>query len=168
MKKFLAALLVIICLFALVGCDPGMNTINKDELLAGTIKIELYDYENDDPKLVNINAWSKPSFDFNKATLIGTLDEEHFEDILNEVAERYYTFYNRALNEPMEKTLVLHQNNGNMIVLFGCIYTNENNGKRYYGNCYVFDKNGVFVELIGDVDYLFLDHVESTYFKDNS
>ncbi|MBP3922484.1 MAG: hypothetical protein J6D27_05915 [Ruminiclostridium sp.] len=168
MKKFLAALLVIICLFALVGCDPDINTINKDELLAGTIKIELYDYENENPKLVNINSHSKPSFDFNKATLIGTLDEKHFESLLSEVAECYYTYYGRALNEPMRKTLVLHQSNGNMIVLFGCIYESEKSGTYYYGDCYVFDKNGVFIELIGDVGYLFLDHVESTYFKDNS
>ncbi len=168
MKKFISVLLVIICLFALTGCDPAMNIIDKDKLIAGTVKIELYNYENENPKLININSQSKPSFDFNKATLIGTLDEKHFEALLNEVTERNYTYYSRALNEPMRKTLVLHQSNGNIIVLFGCIYESEKSGTYYYGNCYVFDKNGVFVELIGDVGYLFLDHVESTYFKDNS
>ena len=54
-----------------------------------------------------------------------------------------------------------------MIVLFGCVYTNEKDKTFYYGDCFVFDENGVFVEYIGDVGYRFLDEVESSYFQNN-
>jgi hypothetical protein len=86
MKKALIIVLVLTCLFGLVGCDPAVKTLYKDELLANTTKIELVDYENENPKLLNLKRKEKPRFDFNKATLIATLDETHFEDILNDVA----------------------------------------------------------------------------------
>ena len=169
MKKALIIVLVLTCLFGLVACDPGVSYLNKDELLANTVKIELVYYENKNPELLNIRRTrgEKPHFDFNKATVMATLDESHFKDLLNEVTDTRYTFYGTSLNEPMGKTLILYQSNGNMIVLFGCVYTNEKNITFYYGDCFVFDENGVFVEYIGDVGYLFLDEVESSYFQNN-
>ena len=65
------------------------------------------------------------------------------------------------------KTMILYQSDGNMIVLFGCVYTNEKNKTFYYGDSYVFDENGVFVEYIGDVGQDFGDWIESTYFSNN-
>lgn len=167
MKNTLSFICVLFCLLFLVGCDPDMNYLDRDELFDNTVKIALYDYKNENPKTLHINWGKNPQFDFNKATLIATLDESHFEDILNEIAENVYLDFGTALNEPMGKTLVLHQSNGNMIVLFGCIYTNENDNTYYYGDCYVFDQNGTFVEYIGGVGYLFSDRVESTYFQNN-
>ena len=167
MKKALIVVLILTCLLGLVGCDPGVNNLYKDELLANTVKIELFHYENKNPKLLRTSAREKPSFDFNKATLIATLDETHFEDIINDVTQIDYFVFGTALNEPMGKTLVLYQNNGNIIVLYGCVYTNEKNKTFYYGDCYIFDENGVFVEYIGDVGYLFLDEIEATYFQKN-
>ncbi len=167
MKKTLIIMLVLTCVLGLVGCDPGVNHLQKDELLTNTVKIELFHYENENPKLLRTGASEKPSFDFNKANLIATLDKTHFEDIINDVTDIGYQIFGTALNEPMGKTLVLHQSNGNMIVLYGCVYTNEKNKTFYYGDCYVFDENGVFIEHIGDVGHLFLDMVESTYFQNN-
>ena len=167
MKKRMIIVFVLICMLGLVACDPGANRLHKDELLANTVKIELYNYENENPKLLRIGAKETPRFDFTKATLMATLDESRFEDIIEDVAEDDYLVFGTALNEPMGKTLVLFQNNGNMIVLFGCTYTNEENKTFYYGDCYVFDNNGVFVEHVGDVGQLFGDWVESTYFQNN-
>ena len=168
MKKVLSFMCVLSCLLILVGCDPGTNHIDRDELFANTVKIELYDYKNENPELLRINGKEKPRFDFNKATLIATLDESDFENILNDIAEDEYLNFGTALNEPMGKTLVLQQSNGNIIVLFGCVYTNEHDKTYYYGDCYVFDEDGAFVEYIGDVGHLFSDWVESTYFQNNS
>ena len=84
MKKALSFICVLCCLLFFVGCDPGTNHIDRDELFANTVKIELYDYKNENPKLLRINGKEKPRFDFNKATLIATLDESDFENILNE------------------------------------------------------------------------------------
>jgi len=168
MKKALIILLVLTCLFGLIGCDPGVNNLYRDDLLANTVKIEFVYYENENPELISINAKEKPHFDINKATLIATLDETHFEDLLSDVANNDFLFFGTALNEPMGKTLVLHQSNGNMIVLYGCVYTNEKNKTFYYGDCYVFDENGVLVEYIGRVGSLFPDEIEATYFSKNS
>ncbi len=165
-KKTLIILLVLTCLFGLVSCDPGVNNLYRDDLLANTVKIELVHYENENPELIPINA-KNPHFDINKATLIAALDETHFEDILSDVTEIDYLVYGTVLNEPMGKTLVLYQSNGNMIVLYGCVYTNEKDETFYYGDCYVFDENGVFVENIGSVGHLFADEMEATYFAKN-
>lgn len=167
MKKRLIIMMVLICMLGLVACDPGVNHLNKDELLANTVKIELYCYENENPKILRIGAKEMPHFDYTKATLISTLDESRFEDIIEDVVAYDYRVVRTALNEPMGKTLVLSQNNGNMIVLFGCTYTNEKCKTFYYGDCCVFDNNGVFVEYVGDVGQLFGDWVESTYFQNN-
>jgi len=167
MKKVLIIMLVLTCLSGLVGCDPGVNNLYKEELLANTVKIELIDYENENPELLTLSGKKKPRFDFNKATLIATLDETHFEGILNDVTVFDYLDFGTALNEPMGKTLVLYQSNGNMIVLFGCVYTNEKNKTFHYGGSYVFDENGVFVEYIGDVGQDFGDWIKSTYFSSN-
>ena len=146
MKKTLSVICVLFYLSFLVSCDPGENYLDKDALLANTVKIELYDYKNENPKLLNVDWGETPKFDFKKATLIATLDESRFEDILNDIAGEYLLF-GTALNEPMGKTLVLHQKNGNMIVLFGCTYTNEYDKTYYYGDCYLFDKNGALLSI---------------------
>ena len=167
MKKVLIIVLMLTFLLGMVSCDPGTNYLDKTELFENTVKIELFDYENENPKLLRLSGKKKPCFDFNKATLIATLDESHFEDILSEIARYDYLNFGTALNEPMGKTLVLYQSNGNMIVLFGCIYTNEKDTTFYYGDCYEFNENGVFVKYIGDVSYLFVDKIESAYFQNN-
>jgi hypothetical protein len=168
MKKILS--LVFCCLFLLgfSSCDPGVNNLDRDDLIDNTVKIELYDYENKNPELIRVKGNEKPEFDFSKATLIGALEEDHFEDILNDISEWDYLLFGTALNEPMGKTLVLHQKDGNMIVMFGCSYTDRNNKTFYYGDCYVFTSDGVFVEHIGDVGHLFSERVESTYFQTES
>ena len=39
---------------------------------------------------------------------------------------------------------------------------------QYYGACYVFDENGVFVEHIGSISSDYVDTLESKYFTDNT
>ena len=164
MKRLLAFFCTLICLFSLVGCDPGCKSLNKEELLANTVRIELVDYANENPKMVRINGRKKPRFEFNKVTFIAALDESYYEDLLVELSEYSYLVFGSALNEPLGKTLVLYQSNGNMIVLFGCVYTNGKD-TYYYGDCNVYDSNGVFVEHIGDVYYQFFEMIEFKYFQ---
>ena len=168
MKKLTSSVLILVgllsCLIGLTGCDPGTRHIDANQLLANTVKIELINYENNDPEFVRINGKKKPVFDFNKVTLIATLDESRFEDILNDVAKTEFLYFGNALNEPMGKTLVLYQSDGNMIVLYGCVYTDKKGEAKYPGDCYIFNKEGELVEYIGRVGYLFSDYIESTYF----
>ena len=168
MKKALIIILALICLLGLVGCDPGVKTLDRGELLENTVKIELYYYENTDPKLINLNSKKTPSFDFSKATFIAALEESHFEDVVKDIAEQECLIFGNALNEPIGKTIILYQNNGNMIVLCSCVYKEENAPAKYYGECNVFDENGVFVEHIGRIGRDYVDTLESRYFNDNT
>ena len=164
MKRALIIVLVLTCLLGLVGCDPGTNTIDGDELLKNTVKIELYNYENSRPQLNDLNSGKKPIFDFGKATLIAALDESHFEDVIKDIAEQECLVLGNALNEPIGKTLILYQGNGDIVVLFSCVYRNGKKLTRYYGECNIFDENGTFIEHIGRIGSDYVDMLESTYF----
>ena len=168
MKKICVIILALVCLLGLVGCDPGWNTIDGDELLDNTVKIELFDYENTKPKLLKLNRKKKPVFDFSKATLIAELDESRFEDVIRDMDGRECLLFGNALNEPIGKTMVLYQENGNMVVLFSCVYKNGNNPTKYYGECNIFDENGMFIEHIGSIGSDYVDTLESKYFNDNT
>ena len=168
MKKALVILLVLICFLGLVGCDPGTNHLDKKQLLQNTTKIELYQYENENPKLIRIGARKKPVFDFNKATLIATLDDSHVKEVVEDIAKHEMLVFGRTLNEPIGKTMVLHQSNGNMLVMYGCIYKKENSPTKYYGMCDLFDENGTFVEYLGDIDSSYVNLLESKYFESDT
>ena len=164
MKRVLIIAFVFACIFGLVGCDPGTNTIDGDALLKNTVKIELFNYANTTPNLRNLNGKNSPLFDFSKATFIAALDEEHFEDVIQNIAEQECFVYGKALNEPIGKTMVLYQENGNMVVLFGCEYKEGKKPTKYYGECNIFDENGIFIEHIGRIGSDYVDMLESNYF----
>ena len=164
MKKALIIILALICLLGLVGCDPGVKTLDRGELLENTVKIELYYYENTDPKLINLNSKKTPSFDFSKATFIAELDKSHFEDVIKDIAKQECLVFGNALNEPIGKTMILFQENGNMVVLFSCVYKNGKKLTRYFGECNVFDENGMFIEHIGRIGSDYVDTLEVNYF----
>ena len=167
-KKLLIIMSVLTCLLALVGCDPGWNMLDENELLSNTTKIELVNYENTKPKLKRIRGKNTSTFDFSKATYIATLDESSFEAVIKDIAEQELLVFGRTLNEPIGKTMVLYQDNGNMVVLFGCIYKNEKIGTRYYGYCNIYDENGKFVDYLGDINYDYVDELETKYFEGNT
>ena len=164
MKRALIIVLVLTCLLGLVGCDPGMNTIGGDELIQNTVKIELFNYENTSPKLYELNSEKLPIFDFSKATFIAELDKSHFEDVIKDIAKQECLVFGNALNEPIGKTMILYQENGNMVVLFSCVYKNGKKLTRYYGECNVFDENGMFIEHIGRIGSDYVDTLEANYF----
>ena len=164
MKRALIISLVLTCILGLVGCDPGTNTVDGDELLKNTVKIELFSYENTNPKLLNLNRKKAPIFDFSKATFIAALDETHFEDVIKNIAEQECLVFGNALNAPIGKTMVLYQKNGNMVVLFSCVHTDGKKLTKYFGECNIFDENGMFIEHIGRVRSDYVDMLEATYF----
>ena len=96
MKKILVVVLVFTFILVLVGCDPGSNTLNKDELLRNTVKIELFEYQNETPKFLNVFGKNTPHFDFGNATLIASLDEAYFENLINELASNEFLVFGTA------------------------------------------------------------------------
>ena len=167
MKKALVIALVLTFLFVLAGCDPAYGTLNKKELLTNTVKVELFEYENENPELIDVSGKNKPHFDFENATLIAALDEAYFEELINELTSGEYLIFGTALNEPKGKTLVLYQNDGNMYVLYGCTYKDKIGLTRYAGDCYLFDASGEFVDYIGRTSHLFGEEITSKYFSNN-
>ena len=153
-KLFLAIACIWCCLFGFTACDPGRNHINAEETIAHTVKIELVYYENTAPKLLKLKGAQKPKFDFNKATLLETLDENQFENIITESSALLLLLYNRTTNEPIGKTIIFHQDNGDMLVLYYSIFTNAKQDTFYYGDCVRFNKDGEFIEYLGDIDSL--------------
>ena len=166
MKKSFVIVLLFAFLFTLVGCDPLPNSLDRKELLENTVKIELFDYENESPKLLDTSGKRKPRFDFDKATFLAALDESQFEALIDDLTKSEYLLFGTALNEPMGKTLVLHQSSGNMYVLFGCPYTSKWGDNKYFGDCYLFDRDGNYMEHIGDVSHRFSERIVSEYFQD--
>ena len=164
MRKFLSFIVcMILSLFCFAGCDPAFNGIDAEKTLATTVRIELVDYKNENPKLLKLRKEEKPKFDFSKATLIATLDDSQFENIINDMSKIILLMYPRALNEPIGKTIILYQQNGDMIVFYSTVYTDS---KGYYYGCTKFDKNGVFIEYLGDIDsYNLFTSLETTYFN---
>ena len=166
MRKFLSFIVcMILSLFCFTGCDPDSRYINAEETIASTVKIELVDYKNENPKLLKLKKEEKPKFDFSKATLIATLDDSQFENIINDMSKMMLLMYPRALNEPIGKTIILYQQNGDMIVLYDSVYTNNKGNVFYYRGCTKFDKNGVFIEYLGHIDTDLFNSLLSTYFN---
>ncbi len=167
MKKAIALVIALFCVVGLLGCDPGTNSIDADEILANTVKIELVHYNNPNPKLIRLGGRNSPIFDFSKVTLIATLDDSCIEDVVRDIAQKTFLVFGRTENEPIGTTLILYQSDGNMLVLYGCAYSNERGVTKYYGGCNVFDENGVFVEHLGDIGSEYIDGLERKYFNSN-
>lgn len=171
MKKITSLVLIFVfaisCLFGFTSCDPTANVLDTDELLTNTVKIELVNYKNDNLKIIlNLDGNNKPTFDFNKVTLIATLDDSKIEDVVNCIGNYDFLYFSRTYNEPIGKTLVLYQKNGDMLVLYGCIYTNSKGSTVFPGACIIFDKDGNYVEYIGDFGYAGMDTIVHRYFPD--
>lgn len=167
MRQALTIFLILMCLLGLVGCDPGTYHFDEAELLQNTTKIELYQYGNGNPKLIHANGRKKPVFDFSKATFLSELDDSRMEAVVKDIAAHEMLVFGSTLNEPIGKTLILHQSDGSKIVLFSCVYTSGKKLTRYYGKCNVFDKDWQFIEYLGDIDSDYVDFLEATYFDNN-
>ena len=152
MRRLISVIIgVFFCLLSFAGCDPDRNVLDVNYLLENTTKVELVFYNNDEPEILNLNGKEKPKFDFNKATLIETLDITYTEDILNDLASGAFLDFNRALNEPIGKTIILYQRNRCMYVFYKQSYTDKKGSVRYPRECVRFDENGEFIEYIGDL-----------------
>jgi hypothetical protein len=160
--------MIFFCLLSFASCDPGSNVLDIDYLLENTTKVELVFYNNEEPEILNLNKAEKPKFDFNKATLIETLDIAYTEDIVNELVGGDFLDWNRALNEPIGKTIILYQENGDMYVFYKQSYTDKKGSERYPRECVRFDQNGKFIEYIGDLDggrAFYLEEIIEEYFN---
>ena len=118
MRKFILGFIVIV-LFSIVltGCDPATYYFDADVLISNTIKIELVECKNDKPELIEINEKKITSFDYDNVEVIDSLDYSQFESFITKLSSITFHKENYSVNKPIGRTLILHQKNGDMIVL---------------------------------------------------
>ena len=165
MKKILLIIMCVwISILSFVGCDPAFNYIKEEETLADTVKVELVDYKNESPKYIRLKK-EKPKFDFDKITLIATLDNSLIKDFVKDISQQTLLLYLTAANEPIGKTIILYQANGDMLVWYAGSYTNAKGKTSNYAGCTKFDKNGEFIQYLGHIDTATcMDIFEEKYF----
>lgn len=160
MKKYLWALIVLLSFF-FVGCDPATYHFDADALIADTVKIELAECENDDPEEFFIDEDHIPSFDYGNAKIIDSLDPGQFESfIVGLAAITFHIEEDYSANMPIGRTLILHQSNGDMIVLSCNGFDGE-----YYSFASLFDSNSHFIAHIANfADAPSFDELLNAYF----
>lgn len=146
MKKFnlVIVIMVFVSMF-LTGCDPETYYFDSTELIDNTIKIELVECQNDNPERIEVSEDNTPSFDYDNVELVDNLDDSHFESFIIELSSITFHIENYSANKPLGKTLILHQKNGDMIVL-SCTKV----GDIGYSFASKFDSNSNFITHIAN------------------
>ena len=110
---------IILTLIVLTGCvsDPATYYFDSDDLIANTAKIELVECENEKPQMIEINEKNTTNFDYNTVEVIDDLDHRQFESFIVKLSSITFHKENFSVNKPIGKALILHQKNGDMLVL---------------------------------------------------
>lgn len=144
MRKFILIIMVLVSIF-LTGCvsDPETYYFNSTDLIDDIIKIELVECQNDNPVKIKVDANNTPSFDYYNVELIDSLDNGQFESFIIKLSCITFHKESYSVNKPIGKTLVLHQKNGDMIVL-SCTIIDD----RGYSFASKFDSNCNYIAHI--------------------
>ena len=118
MRKYILTS-IILTLIVLTGCvsDPVTYYFDSDDLIANTVKIELVECENEKPQMIEINEKNTTNFDYNTVEVIDDLDHRQFESFIVKLSSITFHKENFSVNKPIGKALILHQKNGDMLVL---------------------------------------------------
>lgn len=118
MKKLILFITLLFTL-TLFGCvsDPNTYYFDSNILLNNTMKIDLVYYQNDAPEMIVVDQSDFPNFEFGSSTVIETLDSSLLESFILELSLITFHIQNKSSNSPVGNTLILHQTNGNMIVI---------------------------------------------------
>ena len=81
-------LLLVFLYFPLAACDPAVNKYQYEEL-SGIVRVELIQYDNNEPELINTFLTNRhmQRFNFNKEELIETMDSDKKSDFIKELSE---------------------------------------------------------------------------------
>lgn len=143
MKKILLVVTIIFSIICLTACDPASYHFNYDELLGDTERIELIQYENQNPSIIKVD---------NNATLIFELERMQVKKVLSSVENSKFledlstiTFHlvNSSADSPTGKCVRIVLKNGNFIII-SCSLVNETS----YSFVAEFSEQGKFVRHI--------------------
>lgn len=117
--KHLFFIIIIILSFTLYGCvsDPNTYYFDSSILITDTLEIELVFYQNDSPKMITVSDNKFPSFIYENSTSLEMLDTSLLDSFILELSTITFHDQNESANSPVGNTLVLHQSNGDMLII---------------------------------------------------
>lgn len=147
-KKIIVSILLMISVVLFTSCawDPSPRSIEYEDLKERATTVEFINYENDNAKRVK-EADEVLPFDFDKMTVIETLDEERVDELLVDVANAsYWRRFWWYSDSSSGLGIKINYRNGNFLIL-SFNYIEEK--KIAYDLVTEFDSDGAVVEVIG-------------------
>lgn len=147
MKKRFSLILSLLIIIFISGCvsDPNTYYFNYEELSSNVISIELINYENSNPRIINVNEISISNIDFQKLEVLEELPSQSIDSFIRRISEITFHESNKSAEAPIGKGIKLNYKNGNF-VLISCTLTKE----RGYSFVTEFDDRGNFVKHIAE------------------
>lgn len=160
MKKFILSFLLICVLILACGCDPGSYYFDDESLTEQVKRVELIDYENDNPIMIDVTDDTELIFERDKMKILEVLDEEKIDEFLKDLSVIIFHLINQSAESPVGRGIRLVFSDEGYIVI-SCTKV----GRRGYSFVAEFDKNDEFIQHIADVcDKPSLDRLINKYF----
>lgn len=144
MKRIVFLLSVgLMTVILLTSCiEPESYTFKYNSLKERVTLIELIDYDNPNPTRVSEQSEMLP-FDFEKMTVIETLDSEKIDDFLKKFSKNY-VIYDQYPSEALGISIKINFDNGDFVVLSEKLI-----GRELYLFIARFNSEGNIVEYCG-------------------
>jgi hypothetical protein len=143
-KRFLLILSLVLIISGCVS-DPNTYYFNYEELSINVISIELINYENNNPRIINVNESNISNIDFHKLVVLEVLPSQSIDSFIRKISEITFHKSNKSAETPIGRGIKLNYNNGNFVII-SCTLTKE----RGYSFVAEFDDKGKFVKHIAE------------------
>ena len=163
MKRCFLVLLAVILCFTFTACDPSSYQFEYDELAAKVVRVELIEYNNPDQR--KFASWVPDHmddllpFDRTKETVLETLEESNFPNLLRQLsrAEILYRYF--AYDSPRGLCVKLTYASGDFLIV-SC------NSGQYSGYIGSFSKEGEVSEFYGCFSgYIYFETLVNNFFE---
>ena len=142
MHLILAGMLV-----SLTGCwDPATYYLPADELIPYVTKIELAEFNNENPKRVKLNKITNTRFDFNEAKNVKELEKESIVGFINDLSTIRLQIHYFCANFLLKNTILMYMDSNEIVV-----FSYEMVGEKDYDVIAKFTKEGKFIEYIANL-----------------
>jgi hypothetical protein len=156
MKNFTVLIFITLMTFCLVACDPERFHFSHDELKEEIIEVELINYDNINPKIINEESSEILPFDFDKMESVESLGFESIDDFLQDLSKIEFHVNLKHSDSPVGISIRAIYSNGDFIIIscesinktgysFAGLFDSEGNVKDFFGD---FTNRRNFVDLV--------------------